>query len=98
MELPPRGSVRAAVLEEMVFRERTRSWKRVVIELLTAALNSNSSKETFEELTSTLNDFYNMVVHKPGAYDLTKVLRSKPREEVTEADLLKKLEGIPDVL
>ncbi len=85
------------MLEEMIFRERTRSWKRTVVEILTVAIQANKNKDTFEELTSTLNDFYNMVVHNPGAYDLNRILRSKPRDEVTEADLLKKLEGIPDV-
>tara|TARA_Y100000310_G_scaffold333433_2_gene410997 strand:- start:47 stop:292 length:246 start_codon:yes stop_codon:yes gene_type:complete len=81
----------------MIFRERTRSWKRTVIELLTVATQANKNKETFEELTSTLNDFYSMVVHKPGAYDLSRIIRSKPRGEITKEDLLKKLEGIPDV-
>tara|TARA_R100000278_G_C5437700_1_gene152553 strand:- start:386 stop:673 length:288 start_codon:yes stop_codon:yes gene_type:complete len=95
--LPPRGSVRAAVLEEMVYRERTRSWKRTVIELLTVAVQTNKSPETFSELSNTLNDFYNMVVHAPEAYDLNKITRSTTKREFSKSDLMSKLEGIPDV-
>lgn len=86
------------MLEEMIFRERTRGWKRTVIELLTVALQVNNNKDSFEELTTTLNDYYNMVVHKPGAYDLSRVIRSKKEKDtITKEDLFKKLEGIPDV-
>jgi len=95
--LPPRGSVRAAVLEEMVYRERTRSWKRTVIELLTVAVQTNKSQETFTELSNTLNDYYNMVVHSPEAYDLSKITRSTSKREFSTNDLMSKLEGIPDV-
>jgi hypothetical protein len=97
VELPPRGSVRAAVLEEMIYRERTRGWKRTVVELLSVAVQTNKSQETFEELSRTLNDYYNMVVHNPGAYDLSRITRSKAKSKFTKQDLMSKLEGIPDV-
>jgi hypothetical protein len=95
--LPPRGSVRAAVLEEMVYRERTRSWKRTVIELLTVAVQTNKNSDTFTELSNTLNDYYNMVVHSPEAYDLNRITRSTPKSKFSTTDLMSKLEGIPDV-
>lgn len=102
VELPPRGSVRAAILEEMVYRERTRGWKKTIIELLTVAVNTNKSQETFSELSEALNDYYSMVVHSPGAYDLSRLLKSRKSyssksKEFSKSDLLKKLEGIPDV-
>ena len=97
MELPPRGSVRAAVLEEMIYRERTRGWKQTVVALVSIAVQTNKSPETFEELSHTLNDYYNMVVHNPGAYDLSRITRSKPKSKYSKQDLMSKLEGIPDV-
>ena len=81
----------------MISRERIRNWKKTVIELLTVAIGVNKQKETFEELTTTLNDYYNMVVHNPGSYDLSKVLRSTSRSVPNKEDLLSKLEEIPDV-
>lgn len=81
----------------MIYRERTRGWKRTVIELLSVAVQTNKSKETFEELTSTLNDYYNMVIHSSGSYDLDRLLKSRPNQKFSREDLLSKLEGIPDV-
>ena len=81
----------------MIFRERTRGWKRTVIELLSVAVQTSKKQETFEELSRTLNDYYNMVVHKSGAYDLNRIIRSTSKNEVTKEDLFRKLEGIPDV-
>ena len=81
----------------MIYRERTRGWKRTVVELLSVAVQANKSQETFEELSSTLNDYYNMVIHSSGAYDLDRLLKSRRKEEFSKEDLLRKLEGIPDV-
>lgn len=81
-----------------MYRERTRGWKRTVIELLSVAVQTNKNTETFGELSDTLNDYYNMVVHSPGAYDLSRIVRSKAtKTKFSKQDLLSKLEGIPDV-
>jgi hypothetical protein len=85
------------MLEEMISRERLRGWKRTVVELLTVAVQTNKNQETFEELSNTLNDYYNMVIHAPGAYDLNRILKSRGSQKVTKQDLMSKLEGIPDV-
>ena len=85
------------MLEEMVYRERTRGWKRTVVELLSVAVQTNKNQDTFEELSNNLNDYYNMVIHSPGAYDLDRLFKSRRRQEFSKEDLLSKLEGIPDV-
>lgn len=81
----------------MIFRERTRGWKSTVVELLSVAVQTNKSPETFEELSNNLNDYYNMVIHAPGAYDLNRLFKARRKQEFSKEDLLSKLEGIPDV-
>lgn len=82
----------------MIYRERSRGWKRTVIELLSVAVQTNKNQETFQDLSQNLNDYYNMVVHNPNAYDLSRLNRSSTKKKkFTKQDLLSKLEGIPDV-
>lgn len=102
--MPPRGSVRSAVLEEMVHRERLRSWKRLQVEIFNLAAQITKSPEMVDEVTKNLSEFYNMVVHNPNAYDLSGRVTGNSRFRDSQssstdsaAEMLKKLEEIPDV-
>ena len=89
-------------MEEMVHRERLRSWKRLQVEILNLAAQVTKSPEIVDQVSSNLSSYYNMVVHNPGAYDLHTRVSGNSRyssnsDSNDTAAMLKKLEDIPDV-
>ena len=84
-------------------RERLRSWKRLTVEILNLASQVTKDPSIVEQVGDTLGDYYNMVVHNSGAYDLNSRLSGNSRynknsmDNTSKEDMLKKLEGIPDV-
>jgi len=103
VELPPRGSVRSCVMEEMVHRERIRSWKSLLVELNTLTAHISKDPELLSKVGEEAADYYSMVVHGSGAYDLNRRLTGNSRAikgDTVKEDLkiLKMLDGLPDEL
>lgn len=89
-------------MEEMIHRERLRSWKRLQVEILNLAAQVTKSPEIVDQVSSNLSSFYNMVVHNAGAYDLHTRVSGNSRYSTSSGEsdtaaMLKKLEDIPDV-
>ena len=90
-------------MEEMVHRERLRSWKRLTVEILNLASQVTRDPSIIGQVGDTLSDYYNMVVHNKGAYDLHSRLMDNSRyssggvNETSKEEMLKKLGDIPDV-
>ena len=53
-------------MEEMVHRERLRSWKRLTVEILNLASQVTRDPSIIGQVGDTLSDYYNMVVHNKG--------------------------------
>jgi hypothetical protein len=92
-------------MEEMVHRERLRSWKRLQVEILNLAAQVTKKPEMIDMVTENLSEYYNMVVHNSNAYDLSGRVSGNSRysssgsssDSSSTAEMLKKLEEIPDV-
>ncbi len=70
----------------------------VQLNTLVAQLSKNT--ETIDSVGKDLGDLYDMVVHKRGAYDLNSRLSGNSRTDrskIRDADIIKLVEGLPDV-
>ena len=101
IELPPRGSVRSCIMEEMVHRERIRSWKSLMLQLNTLVAHTVKSSEALSEVGKDLSELYDMIIHNAGAYRLDDRLKDNSRSDSNSKkdiyEIAKLVEGLPDV-
>ncbi|MAG27770.1 hypothetical protein CMI47_19755 [Candidatus Pacearchaeota archaeon] len=83
IELPPRGSVQSAVMEEMIHRERVREWKSAELQVLNYAFQATRNEKLFEELAGHVSNIMSMALHMPEAYQIAE----KPSPDVDDNKL-----------
>jgi hypothetical protein len=98
LPLPPRGSVQSCLLEELIHRERLRKWHYHMSDILALAAQISGNKHTLDKLIDQTSTLYKMEIHAVGAYD-SDIEHKTSTEEVkkSDKDLLKILDGLPDV-
>ena len=90
-------------MEEMVHRERILAWKSLIVELNTLTAHISRNPEVLNNVGKELADYYSMVVHSPGAYDLDRRIEGNSRfkekpSKKRDLEILKMLDGLPDEL
>jgi len=98
LKLPPRGSATAVILENMVHRERMRSWNYHVSSVLTLAAQITGDRKLIDKLATHLDKLYNMELHQFGAYD-SSVAEDKPTsaKEKSVDEMMALLDRLPNV-
>ena len=98
VELPPRGSARSWIMEEMVHRERMRSWHYHYSQVLGVAAQVTNNKKLVDKLADHLDKLFNMELHATESYDFisTKTTVSE-RVSPTDNELFSMLDRIPNV-
>jgi hypothetical protein len=85
-------------MEEMVHRERMRSWHYHYSNVLGIAAQVSGDKNLVDKLATHLDTLFNMELHSNAAYDfIGNSMLSKEKESPTDADIFSKLDRIPDV-
>lgn len=98
IELPPRGSARSWIMEEMVHRERVRSWHYHYSQVLGVAAQVTGNKDLVDKLADHLDKLFGMELHESESYDfVTSNVTVSKRVSPTDEDLFKILDRIPDV-
>ena len=98
IDLPPLGSARSWIMEEMVHRERMRSWHYHYSNVLGIAAQVSGDKTLVDKLATHLDTLFNMELHSSGSYDfIGNTMLSEGRVAPTDADLFAKLDRMPDV-
>jgi hypothetical protein len=69
------------VLEEMVYRERVRTWKTHYIDVLSVAAKTSGSMKLLTRVGAACDDLLGMVMHTDGAYSLS----DRPPEEFEDS-------------
>ncbi len=98
IELPPRGSARSWIMEEMVHRERMRQWHYHYSQVLGVAAQVTGNKDLVNNLADHLDKLFHMELHAPESYDFiaaqaTVSNNASPR---SDEELLAMLDRIPD--
>ena len=88
-------------MEEMVHRERIRSWKSMMLQLNTLVAHTVKSSEALSEVGKDLSELYDMIIHSSGAYRLDDRLKDNSRSDASDKkdiyEIAKLVEGLPDV-
>jgi hypothetical protein len=82
----------------MIYRERIRTWKTKVSELIALTATVTGKAELVETVTEYVDTLLDMVLHKEGAYDLfDKAEKSKADVEESQIEqYFDLLDRIPD--
>ena len=95
--LPPRGSVKSAVLEEMVNRRRIQAWRREEMSIWSQAYIATRNEKLFERLGDQATKIMAMMLHLPGAYEPEK-LPEPETQSPSDLELLEMLDkSLPDL-
>jgi len=98
IEIPPRGSARSWIMEEMVHRERMRKWHYHYSQVLGLAAQVTGDKNLLDKLASRLDKLFNMELHIPESYDFIGTDGDiEDRVSPSDEELLNMLDRIPDV-
>jgi hypothetical protein len=85
-------------MEEMVHRERMRSWHYHYSNVLGIAAQVSNDKGLVDKLASHLDTLFNMELHSSGSYDfIGKSVQTAKNAPTSQEEMLKKLDRIPDV-
>lgn len=95
--LPPRGSVKSAVLEEMINRRRVQNWRREEMAILSQAYSATRNEKLFERLGDQATKIMAMMLHLPGAYEPEKLPEPETKSP-SDLELLAMLDkSLPDI-
>ena len=85
-------------MEEMVHRERMRSWHYHYSNVLGIAAQVSGDKNLVDKLATHLDTLFNMELHSSGSYDfIGNSMLSSGNEPLKDSDIFAKLDRIPDV-
>jgi hypothetical protein len=98
IELPPRGSARSWILEEMVHRQRMRQWHYHYTDVISVAAKVTGDKDLISTLAEHLDKLFHMELHAPESYDfIAKAAKvSDSHSPRTDEELLAMLDRIED--